>query len=234
MLRISKLWFSKGTFKLNINNLVMNKGELVMLIGPNGSGKTSFLKTLAGITEYSGEVFFEDKLMDSLSYKERAKIMAYLPQRINQSEILVKDFILMGRFPYTNTFGYYSLNDHEISKETASKFFVDRYMERDLFSLSQGEFQRVLIAKTFVQKAKILLLDEPSTSLDIGHKHSAKKQILSYKNSNPDSIIFVSTHEPELFGDIATSFVMLKEGKIFKQGQMSQYEKKDINELFDF
>ncbi len=234
MLRISKLCFSKGAFNLKIDSLVLNKGDLVLLIGPNGSGKTSLLKTIAGVTKYNGKVFFEDKLVNGLSYKERAKITAYLPQRINQSEILVKDFLLMGRFPYTNTFGSYSFNDHEISKMIASKFFIDRYMERDLFSLSQGEFQRVLIAKTFVQKAKVLLLDEPSTSLDIGHKHCVKEQILAYKNSDPDSIVVVSTHEPELFSDIATGFIMLKEGRVFKQGLMSTYEKKDINELFDF
>ena len=233
MLKICDIKLKQGQFNLSIENLVFKAGDLILLIGPNGSGKTTFLKALAGLINYTGDVFTNDIKSEDQGFKERAKIFGYLPQRINFSEMLVKDFILLGRFPYTRILSGYSENDFNVAKKTATDFGVYEYLDRDVSGLSQGEFQRVLLAKVFTQNPKVLLLDEPTTSLDMGYKHSVREQILNYKKINKDSIIVISTHEPELFENFSDGFVMLKNGKIFKNGNKNSYNRDDFKELFD-
>ncbi len=233
MLKICDVKLKQGRFNLSIENLFFKAGDLILLIGPNGSGKTTFLKALAGLINYTGDVFINDTKSESLGFKERAKNFGYLPQRISFSEMLVKDFILLGRFPYTRILSGYSENDFNVAKKTATDFGVCEYLDRDVSGLSQGEFQRVMLAKVFAQSPKVLLLDEPTTSLDIGYKHSVREQILDYKKANKDSVIVISTHEPELFENFSDGFVMLKNGKVFKHGSQNLYSRNDFNELFD-
>ncbi len=233
MLRVSDLKISRAKFNLELNDLSFKPGDVILVIGPNGSGKTTFLRSLAGLLNYDGKISFNDKVSEKLGFKERAKFFGYLPQRVNLSEMLVKDFILMGRFAHTSIFSGYSKEDLEVVEQVASDFGVNEYLDRDISDLSQGEFQRVLLAKVFAQMPKVLLLDEPTTALDIGHKRSVREQVLNYKKANNDSIVIVSTHEPELFEGFSSGFIMLKNGKVFKKGTMDSYNKDDVLALFD-
>ena len=233
MLKISELKTKFGNFELSLEELKIKKGSLILLMGPNGSGKSTMLKSLAGLISYSGKVLVDDKKVESLSYKDRAKTFAYLPQRVSVSEMLVRDFVLTGRFPYTRILSGYSEKDVQMVQEVSLIFGIQDYLDRDISALSQGEFQRVLLAKVFVQNPNILLLDEPTTSLDMGYKHSVKEQILNYKQSNKDAVIIISTHEPELFKDLANGFIMLKKGRVFKKAEAGTYDDNDLKGLFD-
>ncbi|MFH1223136.1 MAG: ABC transporter ATP-binding protein [Pseudomonadota bacterium] len=153
--------------------------------------------------------------MDDKTHKERAKLFGYLPQSINLSPAYVKDFLMMGRFPYTSIFSGYGSFDREVVKNVAEEFGLTPYMTRDITTLSQGELQRVILAKVFIQQPKVLLLDEPTTALDMGFKEHIKHAIYKYLELNKDCIAVISTHDPDIFAERANKTVMLKDGNIF-------------------
>jgi len=234
MLNVANLRVKRGEFELFIESLKIDETNLCLIVGPNGGGKTTFLKSLAGLLNYKGKVSLSDYDVSCLSFKSRAKIFAYLPQNISVPEFSVKDFLITGRLPYTGLLSYYAKEDWDKVIKIAERVDVIRYMGRDMSSLSQGELQRVLLAKVFIQAPKILLLDEPTSSLDIGFKELIKEQIYDHINSNPDSMVFISTHEPEFFNDRKSSALMIKNGGVFKFGEFSLvYNENNKRELFN-
>ena len=234
MLNVEKLNVVRNEFDLSIEDLKMEKSGLFLVIGPNGGGKTTFLKSIAGLINYGGKISLDGKDLNELDFKSRAKLFAYLPQNIFVPEFLVKDFLITGRFPYTGIFSYYSKEDWDIVAVTAQKVDITRYMNRSVLALSQGELQRVMLAKVFIQSPKILLLDEPTNALDIGFKELIKEQIYSYMDHNPGSLVIISTHEPEFFAERASNTLMIKDGKLFKYGESrSVYIDANKRELFN-
>jgi iron complex transport system ATP-binding protein len=234
MLNVEKLKTTRGMFELSIESLNVRDTNLCLIIGPNGGGKTTFLKSLAGLLSYKGVIELNGTNVSSLDFKSRAKMLAYLPQNISIPEFSVKDFLITGRLPYTNLLSYYSREDWDKVNDVAKRVDVIKYMNRDLLSLSQGELQRVMLAKVFIQSPKVLLLDEPTSALDIGFKELIKEQIYDYLDSNPDSMILISTHEPEFFSDRQTKTLMIKNGGVFKFGDLkSVYNEDNKRELFN-
>jgi len=233
MLNIEKLKAKRGMFELSIESLNVSDTNMCLIIGPNGGGKTTFLKSLAGLLDYNGNIKLNGVDVSSLDFKSRAKMFAYLPQNISIPEFSIKDFLITGRLPYTNLFSYYSRDDWDKVYNVAERVDVIKYMNRDLLSLSQGELQRVMLAKVFIQSPKVLLLDEPTNALDIGFKERIKEQIYGYLDSNPEAMVLISTHEPEFFNDKQNKTLMLKSGNIFKFGDFkSVYNEQNKKELF--
>ena len=234
MLNIEKLKAKRGMFELSIESLNVRDTNLCLIIGPNGGGKTTFLKSLAGLLSYNGNIELNGTNVNSLDFKSRAKMFAYLPQNISIPEFSIKDFLITGRLPYTNLLSYYSREDWDKVEDVAKRVDVIKYMNRDLLSLSQGELQRVMLAKVFIQSPKVLLLDEPTSALDIGFKELIKEQIYGYLKTDPDSMIFISTHEPEFFNDRPNKTLMIKDGGVFKFGDFkSVYNEQNKKELFN-
>ena len=117
--------------------------------------------------------------------------------------------------------------------KAAEVFDIESYLYRDITTLSQGELQRVLLAKVFIQEPKILLLDEPTTALDIGFKELVKEQIYKYLEFKPGSSVLISTHEPNIFIDRTEDIIMLKGGRVFDIGHLSKiYNDGNIKKLF--
>lgn len=221
-------------FELSIESLNVRDTNLCLIIGPNGGGKTTFLKSLAGLLRYSGNIELDGVDVSSLDFKSRAKMFAYLPQNISIPEFSVKDFLITGRLPYTNLLSYYTREDWDRVNDVAECVDVIKYMDRDLLSLSQGELQRVMLAKVFIQSPKVLLLDEPTSALDIGFKELIKDQIYNYLNSNPAAMVLISTHEPGFFNDRQSKTLMIKDGGVFKFGDSKLvYSDEHKRELFN-
>lgn len=141
-------------------------GSLCAVIGPNGAGKSTLLKLITGLLKpSSGSVSFMGADTLSLSRKESAKRMAYLPQTSNSVPCLVSDAVLLGRKPYISW--YPSAADREKSDEVIERLGLSHIRDKSVTELSGGEFQKVLIARALVQNASVLLLDEPVNHLDV-------------------------------------------------------------------
>lgn len=234
MLEINKLKAKKGEFNLSVDNLSLRSNTINLILGPNGGGKTTLLKTLAGLVSCKGQIMVDDYPSENMPFKERAKMFGYLPQNIYLPELFVRDFLILGRFPYTGFISRYSQNDWEKVYTASTLLNIEAYLDREMTTLSQGELQRVMLAKVFVQEPKILLLDEPTTALDLGFKELVKDQIIKYLEMRPKTIIIISTHEPEVFIDRTEQVVMLDSGNVFMSGLKSKvYNQENIKKLFN-
>jgi iron complex transport system ATP-binding protein len=224
MLEINNLRATRGDFDLNIENLRIRPNSVNLVLGPNGGGKTTLLRSIAGLIDHRGDVILGGVTVSGLSFKERAKVFGYLSQGIYLSEITVRDFLILGRFPYTSLISRYSRSDWEKVNSAAEMFNLEDYIYRDITTLSQGELQRVLLAKVFIQEPKVLLLD---------FKQLVKEQIYKYLEFKPGAAILISTHEPNIFIDRTDNVIMLKGGKVFDAGHSSKiYNDGNIKKLF--
>lgn len=234
MLELKSINAKRGAFTLELDSIKFRRGTINLLLGPNGSGKTTLFRSLLGVINSRIEVNIDGSEFKPRDFKSMARLIAYLPQSIYPGEFLVKDLLIQGRFPYTGFLSQYTVSDWDRVYLIAKHFDLSAHLTRDVSTLSQGEFQRVMLAKVFVQEARILLLDEPTTSLDIGFKHLIKKYIVSYMEINPESVVIISTHEPEVFIDNVSNILMLKNGRVFANGEAkTTYSEKNIRELFD-
>ena len=144
-------------------------GELIALIGPNGAGKTTLLETIAGFHRYQGSIALQGRSLSALTPIERAQLLAYVPQlsRLDVPMAAI-DVVRQGRFAFRNHFGKLAASDEHIVREAMASTRVDHLAERAYTQLSYGERRRVLLARALATSAKVIMLDEPSSSLDIG------------------------------------------------------------------
>ena len=150
-------------------SLRAESGEVVALLGPNGAGKTSLLKAIAGLLPYSGSIHIGDEEVSSLSTQERAKRVAYVPQRsLLRSALSVEEVVALGRYVHAGPLGGMSAHDREAIEHALSTAHADGLRGRLFTQLSVGEQQRVLIARALASEAPVLLLDEPTAALDVG------------------------------------------------------------------
>jgi iron complex transport system ATP-binding protein len=153
-------------------SLALGAGELVGLVGPNGTGKTTLVRLLAGVTEpQGGEVRLDGAPMRQRSRLERARALAFVPQdpRV-EFPFTALEVVLMGRAPYLRGLGFASARDVALAREALAQLEVGGLEARSLDALSGGERQRVFLARALVQEPRALFLDEPTTHLDIRHQ----------------------------------------------------------------
>lgn len=199
MLKISKLNFKNPNFNLNIDELTISAGDFILLLGINGSGKTTFLKTIAKLLNYGGDIFLDGENVKNLTNKTFSKKLVYVNNSVNYSDISVLDYLKYARFPYTDFLSRYTSSDKLIVKKYAKDFNIEKLLERPLEGLSTGERQRISIAKAFIQEPKIFLFDEPVSNLDIKYKRIILNYISSYYKNKSDRTFIIATHEPQLF-----------------------------------
>ena len=209
----------------------VKKGEFFIITGPNGSGKTTIVKTLAGIiNKTAGKVLIFNKDINKYKTKELAlKIDFVAQQNFLDFSFYVKEIVLMGRFPHMNFLGMEKQKDIDIAEESMVFTGVDNLKNRAMESLSGGEQQRVFIARSICQRSEIMILDEPTASLDISHQIRIMELLKKLKNKNRITIIMVS-HDLNLASMYADRILLLKHGKIIKTGKPENVLKKDILE----
>ena len=152
-------------------SLELPKNKLISIIGPNGAGKSTLIKTAAGIIEpLDGEILADGKNAAAFSRTEYARVVAYLSQGRNLNDMTVGQMVLHGRFPYLCYPRRYSADDRKIAAEAMKRMEIASLEERSLSTLSGGERQKAYIAMALAQDTDYILLDEPTTYLDIGHQ----------------------------------------------------------------
>lgn len=151
-------------------NLTIPQGTVSVIAGPNGCGKSTLLKALAGILPSKGEIRLDGQSITGLPPQERAKRIAYLPQYRQIPDISVRRLVLHGRFPYLRYPRRYRDEDHKIAERAMARMGVTSLADRSLAALSGGQRQKACIAMVLAQETPVVLLDEPTTYLDIAHQ----------------------------------------------------------------
>jgi iron complex transport system ATP-binding protein len=200
----------------------VESGEWLGLIGPNGAGKSSLLRAVAGLVDAAGVVAVDDRPLGELSRRERAGLVAYVPQEpLIPHDMSVFDYVLLGRTPYITYFGAPTRIDRDIAAGVLHRLDLVALADRFLGSLSGGERQRVVIARALAQQAPVLLLDEPTAALDIGHQQQALELVTELRST--DGLTVVSAlHDLTLAGTYADRLAMLHEGRVAARGTAAE------------
>jgi len=210
----------KGKNILKGIDFLVRRGEFWGLIGPNGSGKTTLLKSITRILPaQNGNVFYDKKDIMKTPAKELAQNIAVVPQvSVFHSSFTVQDFVLLGRIPYLPRFYLEGRNDYRIAEEAMQLTETISFRQRRINELSEGEKQRVVIARSLAQEPTLLLLDEPAAHLDIRHQLDVFDLLERLNREKGITIILVS-HDLNLASQYASQLILLSKGKIFARGR---------------
>ncbi|QNM14443.1 MULTISPECIES: ABC transporter ATP-binding protein [Fusobacterium] len=197
-------------------------GEIIGVIGPNGSGKTTLLKSLNNINEISsGSITFDNKKIDEFSSKELAKHISFMNQNTNIGfDFPCIDVVVLGRYPYLDAFSEYSKKDIEIAEKFMKLTNTLKFRDKSILSLSGGERQRVLFAKTLTQDTDIILLDEPTASLDMKYEEDIFKILKDIKEDNKGVVAII--HNLRTAIKYCDRLLLLNEGKVVQIGKPSE------------
>ena len=192
----------------------LHPGEIIALIGPNGTGKSTILKTLSGqIPPVGGSVFLKGKDIRTLPEKELSRTMSLLmTERVDPELMTCEDVISIGRYPYTGVMGRLSAHDREVVEEAMEMSHVLDLRNRFFSQISDGQKQRVLLARAICQEPEVLIMDEPTSFLDIRHKLELLQILLKLVREQKVAVM-VSLHEIELARKVADRVMCVKEGK---------------------
>ncbi|PWI34317.1 iron-dicitrate ABC transporter ATP-binding subunit [Vibrio albus] len=199
--------------------LTLPKGKITALIGPNGCGKSTLLKALARINKVtSGEVLLDNKPLGRFRDKELAKELSLLPQVLVAPEgVSVRRLVEYGRSPYLSHWGKLSQEDSQIVMQAMQETGVNDLANQSVDSLSGGQRQRAWIAMVLAQDTSIVMLDEPTTYLDLSHQIELMK--LMREMNNKGKTVIVVLHDLNQACRYCDHLVVLKEGKLVAQGE---------------
>jgi iron complex transport system ATP-binding protein len=213
---------------LHAVSLGISSGGWLALIGPNGAGKTTLLRAVAGLLPYRGTILLDGADIGSLSGRGRARLVAYVPQTpVLPPDMTVEEYVLLGRTPHLGYLGGPGHRDREKAAEASQWLDVTRLAGRRLGSLSGGERQRVVLARALAQEPQVLLLDEPTSLLDIGHQQHVLELVDHLRRSR--GVTVVSTlHDLTSAGQYAAQLVLLHQGRIESAGAAAAVLTEDL------
>ena len=210
----------------------LKKGEILTLIGPNGAGKSTILKSITRqLSLIAGTVYIDQKSIKEMTEKDTAKKMAVvLTERIRPELMTCEDVVNTGRYPYTGRLGILSEEDHQKVREAMKLVHASELADCDFSAISDGQRQRVLLARAICQEPEIIILDEPTSFLDIRHKLellTILKDMVSQKNV----AVIMSLHELDLAQKISDQVICVHGSAIERYGEpedifTSEYIKK--------
>ncbi len=199
-------------------NLLVPAGEVLCVLGPNGGGKTTLFRTLLGLLPaHAGSITLGAKSLDACSPSERAKRMAYVPQAGNSYfAFTVREVVLMGRTAHLGLFAAPGAEDAEAANAALAELRISHLADKSFTQISGGERQLALIARALAQESPLLIMDEPTASLDFGNQSLMLNEILRLKASGR-SVLFCS-HDPDHALQCADRAMLLHRGNILALG----------------
>ncbi|GAA2650916.1 ABC transporter ATP-binding protein [Nonomuraea recticatena] len=200
--------------------MTVRRGEWLAVIGPNGAGKSTLLRAIMGLIPCEGEVLFDSAPLGRP--RERARTVAFAPQTPGlPPDMTVFDYALLGRTPYIPYLGRESRRDREVTASVLDRLDLTALAGRRVENLSGGERQRVVLARALAQEAPVLLLDEPTTALDLGHQQQVLELVDHLRLA--DGLTVVTTlHDLSLAGQYADRLLLLADGRAVASGRPSQ------------
>ena len=220
MLRIEDLSLSYGDKPVVQNlSLRVKKGQVVSIIGPNASGKSSILKSIAGIIKpVSGKIFIEEKDISKMDSKKLAqKVSILLQQNKNPDDMSIEELVYFGRYPHKKWLEGFEASDKKIIEEAMKLTNTFALRDKTLETLSGGERQRAWIAMALAQEPDILLFDEPTTYLDLAHQIEFL-ELVNRLNKETGVTVVLVLHDLNQAARYGNYLFAMKEGKIFAQG----------------
>ncbi|GAA5045835.1 iron complex transport system ATP-binding protein [Thermocatellispora tengchongensis] len=193
-------------------------GGWLAVIGPNGAGKSTLLRALAGLLPVEGRVLIDGEDAGALPPRRRARLVAYAPQTpALPPDMSVFDYALLGRTPYISYFGRESRHDREVTAGVLDRLDLTPLAARPLARLSGGERQRVVLARALAQQAPVLLLDEPTTALDLGHQQQVLELVDRLRRADGLTVI-ATLHDLNLAAQYADAMMLLSGGRAAASG----------------
>ena len=193
-------------------------GEWVALIGPNGAGKTTLLRALARLVPFAGEIELDGTPLADLGRGELARLVAVVPQEPSTPPwMTVAEYVLLGRTPHLGPLAKEGARDREAAARALARLDLLGFVERRLGTLSGGEKQRVVVARALAQEAAIVLLDEPTAALDIGHQQQAL-DLLDGLRAESGLTLVAAMHDLTLAAQYADRMVLLDGGRVVADG----------------
>ena len=221
MLKVKKITINYGECAvLQDVSFELKRGEIIAILGANGAGKTTLLKSLNfSLPIAEGEILLDEKQLKHYSRREIAQKIAVIAQE-NETKfpVTVLEFILSGRFAHGTAFGWETTHDLQIAENALQACDLATYANRLMNKLSGGERQRVILARALATEAKILLLDEPTTNLDLAHQ-AMMFRLVRERCKSGESAAIVITHDLNLASEFADEILLLKNGKVLAKGK---------------
>lgn len=214
-------------------NVRLAQGEVLALLGPNGGGKTTLLKTLLGlIPPRGGDVRVTDKPLDRLAARERARIIGYVPQVHHGTfAFTVENVVLMGRTAHGSLFAAPTARDRAVGLAALERFGIGGLAHRAYTEISGGERQLVLLARALAQEPRFIVLDEPTASLDFGNQGKVMREIRALADGGLG--VLFTTHDPNHAMRAATRAYLLRDGACLADGPAADVLRQEkLEELY--
>lgn len=215
--------------------IALKKGEILTLIGPNGAGKSTILKSIARqLALIGGTIFLDENSVENMSGSELSQNMAVvLTEKLRTEMMTCEDVVATGRYPYTGRFGILSETDYQVVKEAMELVNVTSIKEQDFTQISDGQRQRVMLARAICQEPEIIILDEPTSYLDIKYKLEFLS-ILQKMRKKKELTVIMSLHELELAERVSDKILCINGKYVERFGRPEEvFEQGYISKLFD-
>lgn len=227
---------SKKDKKTIAENLYLNlkEGQMIALVGGNGIGKSTLLRSITGIQKpLKGIVMLNEKDMQQYDALDLAQNLSLvLTEKLPPSNLTVFELIALGRQPYTNWLGKLSAEDLEKINQAIALTHIEHLLEKKHHEISDGQLQIVLIARALAQDTPLIILDEPTTHLDLFHKVSVFKLLKKLSQETNKCILF-STHDIDLAIQLSDEMIVMTEDSVFQDQPCNLISKGIFNTLFN-
>jgi iron complex transport system ATP-binding protein len=224
---------TKETLVASNINIELHEGELIGLVGANGIGKSTLLRTLTKVQQpISGNISIDSKSIEDFSNLELAKSLSLvLTEHSFSKNLTVFELIALGRQPYTNWIGNLSDNDRTVVNRVMQQTSIEALQQKKCYELSDGQLQKVMIARALAQDTALIILDEPTTHLDMYHKAYILNLLKTLANDTKKTILF-SSHEIDLAIQLCDKLIVMTESEVISGTPEELISKGSFNTLF--